>query len=331
MTNYKKNNMCCSKDDFCPDFNQSKNRIKHFLSIEDITKKELQDILYLTKRLKLKKNKFSTALQGKTLGLLFNKPSTRTRVSFEAGMYQLGGDVVFLTEKDIQLGRGESIYDTAKVLSRYLDGIVIRTYKHKYIIEFSQNSKIPVINGLTDLLHPCQIVSDIFTIVEKKGYTKNINLAYIGDGSNNMAHSWLLACGKTGINLKIASPSLYQPYNNVMELAQNSIRQNKQGSIEITQDPETAIYNADIVYTDVWVSMGQEKEQEERLNLFKPYQINSSLIKKAKPNALIMHCLPAHLGQEITEDLLYSPQSIVFDQAENRMHTQKALLIQLMK
>lgn len=304
---------------------------RHFLSFEDISTKQLQDILYLTKRIKTKQYKFNTILHGKTLGLLFNKPSTRTRVSFETGMYQLGGNITFLTEEELQLGRGESIFDTAKVLSRYLDGIVIRTYKHKYIIEYSQNSSIPVINGLTDLLHPCQILSDIFTIQEKKHHTKNINLAFIGDGSNNIAHSWLLAVGKTGINLKIATPSLYQPYNNVLELAQKSIRDNKMGTIELTEDPQSATKNADIIYTDVWTSMGQDKEREKRLDHFRPYQINNNLLNLAKPTALIMHCLPAHPGEEITKELLYSPQSIIYDQAENRMHAQKALLIHLMK
>lgn len=304
--------------------------VKHFLSINDLTVKELQDILYLSKRLKSNKRKFNTFLQGKTLGLLFNKPSTRTRVSFEAGIHQLGGDTIFLTEKEIQTGRGESISDTAKVLSRYLDGIVIRTFQHNDIIEFSKNAAIPIINGLTGLLHPCQIISDIFTIVEKKRSTKNLNLAYIGDGSNNIAHSWLLAVGKTGINLKIATPPPFQPDPEILKLAQQNVRETKAGSIELTADPKTAIKDADIVYTDVWVSMGQEKERQERLNQFRPYQINNTLIKSAKPDALIMHCLPAHPGEEVTTELLYSPQSIIFDQAENRLHAQKALLIQLL-
>ena len=304
---------------------------KHFLSVSDLTNKELQDILYLTKRLKAKKQKFNTVLQGKTLGLLFNKPSTRTRVSFEAGMYQLGGNTTFLTEREIQIGRGESIADTAKVLSRYLDAILIRTFQHQRIIEFSKNATIPVINGLTDLLHPCQIISDIFTIVEKKKFTKGLNLAYIGDGSNNIAHSWLLAAGKIGINLKIVTPPPYQPDTEILELARQNIRKNKAGTIEITKDPVTAIRDADVIYTDVWISMGQENERKERLDHFKSYQINNSLIKAAKPDVLLMHCLPAHPGEEVTKELLYGPQSIIFDQAENRLHTQKALLIHLIR
>lgn len=305
--------------------------VRHFLSIGDLSEKELQDILYLAKRLKANKQKFINSFRGRTLALLFNKPSTRTRVSFEAGIHQLGGNTIFLTEKEIQIGRGESIADTAKVLSRYLDSIIIRTFKHQHIIEFSQNSSIPIINGLTDLLHPCQIVSDIFTVLEKKRFLKGLNLSYIGDGSNNVAHSWLLAAGKIGINLKIATPAQYQPDSKILELARENIRNNKNGTIELTSDPRAAIKDADIVYTDVWISMGQEKQREEKLGHFKPFQINDSLIKLAKPDASIMHCLPAHPGEEITKELLYGPQSVIFDQAENRLHAQKALLIHLIR
>lgn len=297
--------------------------VKHFLSITDLSKKELDDILYLAKRVKSNPRKFKNSLQGKVLGLLFNKPSTRTRVSFESGMYQLGGNTIFLTEKEIQIGRGESIVDTAKVLSRYLDAIVIRTFEHEHLIEFSKNSTIPVINGLSDLLHPCQILSDIFTIIEKKGHIEGINIAYIGDGSNNIAHSWLLAIEHTSINLRIATPQGYQPNPNI-------IKKIKPGTAEITPDINKAAQNADILYTDVWVSMGQETEREKRLSQFRQYQINESLLKLAKPDALVMHCLPAHVGEEITGSVLYGPQSIVFQQAENRLHLQKALLIKLM-
>lgn len=292
--------------------------VKHFLSITDLSKKELNDILYLAKRVKSSPKKFRNTLQGKILGLLFNKPSTRTRVSFEAGMYQLGGNTIFLTEKEIQIGRGESIVDTAKVLSSYLDAIVIRTYEHEHLVEYSKNSTIPVINGLSDLLHPCQILADIFTIIEKKGHIDSINIAYIGDGSNNIAHSWIEAAGLTGIKLKIATPKDYQP------------NLKAQVKIEITDDIIKAAINADILYTDVWVSMGQDAEKEKRLNQFKQYQINESLLKQAKPDALVMHCLPAHAGEEITAGVLYGPQSIIFQQAENRLHLQKALLIKLM-
>lgn len=290
---------------------------KHFLSITDLSKKELRNILYQAKRIKSNPGKFGDSLRGKILGLLFNKPSTRTRVSFEAGMYQLGGNTVFLTEKEIQIGRGESIRDTATVLSGYLDAIVIRTFEHQNLLDFSKNSSIPVINGLSDLLHPCQILSDIFTIIEKKGRTEGIILAYIGDGSNNIAHSWITASELTGINLRIAAPEDYRPHPSIT------------GRVEITTDISKAARDADILYTDVWVSMGQEKERENRLNQFRQYQINKDLLKSAKSDCLIMHCLPAHPGEEITSEILYGPQSIVFEQAENRLHAQKALLMQL--
>ena len=305
-------------------------KTKNIISLQNFTPKEIDDLLYLSKQVKGNQKKYLNVLRGKTLGLLFNKPSTRTRVSFEAGMHALGGNTVFLSENEIQLGRGESIADTAKVLSRYIHGIVIRTYGHNILLEFAKNSSIPVINGLTDLLHPCQILADIFTIKEKKKMVKGLNLAYIGDGANNMAHSWLLAAGKVGLNIKIASPAQYKPHEEILKLATQNIREHNQGTLEISSDPHAAVQNADIIYTDVWASMGQEKEREERIPHFKPYQINRSLVEEAKPDALIMHCLPAHQGEEITEEMLYSPQSIIFDQAENRMHLQKALLIKLM-
>lgn len=299
------------------------NGVKHFLSIADLTKKELDDILFLATRVKKSPKKFRNALKGNVLGLLFNKPSTRTRVSFEAGMYQLGGNAIFLTEKEAQIGRGESVIDTAKVLSAYLDVIVIRTFKHEYIEEFSKNAAIPVINGLSDLLHPCQILADIFTIKECKGHIRNINIAYIGDGSNNMAHTWILAADIFGFNLKIATPENYKPMASIMSKV-------KSANIEITTDPVKAAKNADILYTDVWVSMGQDTEKESRISQFKNYQINSELLKEAAKDALVMHCLPAHIGEEITKEALYGPQSIVFPQAENRLHAQKALLLKLM-
>lgn len=296
--------------------------VKHFLSITDFTRKELDDILFLSKRVKSAPKKFSRSLEGKILGLLFNKPSTRTRVSFEAGMYQLGGNTIFLTEKEIQIGRGESIVDTSKVLSRYLNGIVIRTYRHEHLVEFSRNSDIPVINGLSDLLHPCQILSDIFTIIENKGRIEGINISYIGDGSNNIAHSWILAAGIFGFNLMIATPDNYKPSPEIINKAK--------GSIEISSDVNKSAEKTDILYTDVWVSMGQDAEREQRIKEFKKYQINEELVRKASPDVLVMHCLPAHQGEEITGEVLYGSHSIVFPQAENRLHVQKALLIKLL-
>lgn len=298
-------------------------QIKHFLSTTDLTKRELGDVLYFAKKIKSNPRKFRNLLKNKVIGLLFNKPSTRTRVSFEAGIYQLGGNSIFLTEKEIQIGRGESISDTAKVLSSYLDAIIIRTFTHQHLIDFSINSKIPVINGLSDLLHPCQILSDIFTIIEKKGHTEGITIAYIGDGSNNIAHSWIMAADQTGINLRIASPKEYHPDPVIMERI-------RKGNVIVTSDINNAARDADILYTDVWVSMGQEKEREERLNQFKQFQINESLLKTAKPDAIVMHCLPAHSGEEITAGVLYGSQSIVFEQAENRLYAQKALLLKLL-
>lgn len=297
--------------------------IRHFLSITDFTKKELDDILFLAKQVKATPKKYKERLSGKVLALLFNKPSTRTRVSFEAGMYQLGGSNIFLTEKEIQIGRGESIIDTAKVLSKYLDGIVIRTYKHQNLIEFRENSSIPVINGLSDLLHPCQILADIFTIIEAKNKIDGINIAYIGDGSNNMANTWISATERFGFNLKIATPRDYQPSPSILARARDN-------SVEVTTDINTATKGADILYTDVWVSMGQDTDKEKKIAEFKQYQINNTLLKLAKPDALVMHCLPAHQGEEITGEVLYGPQSIVFQEAENRLHVQKALLLKLM-
>jgi ornithine carbamoyltransferase len=296
--------------------------IKHFLSIADLTKKQLDDILFLSARVKANPKKFNSSLKGKVLGLLFNKPSTRTRVSFEAGIYQLGANAIFLTEKDIQIGRGESIKDTAKVLSSYLDGIIIRTYEHENLLEFSKNATIPVINGLSDLLHPCQILSDIFTIIEHKGHIEKINMVYIGDGANNMAHTWILAADIFGFNLRIAAPENYQPSKDILE-------KTKATKIEVTTNIDKAVKNADILYTDVWVSMGQDLEKNQRLHEFKNYQINNDILKKAAPDALVMHCLPAHMGEEITGDVFYGPQSIVFPQAENRLHVQKTLMLTL--
>jgi ornithine carbamoyltransferase len=295
---------------------------RHFLSTDDFSKKELMDVLFSAKEVKSKPNKYADVLKGKVIGLLFNKPSTRTRVSFEAGIYQLGGSAIFLTEKEIQIGRGESIADTAKVLSRYLNGIVIRTFDHQHLVEFSQNSQMPVINGLSDLLHPCQILADVFTILEKKKKIDGIKIAYIGDGSNNMAHSWIQMAGRIGLTLSIATPSSYPPDKKILESSDLK-------NIEITDDIKKAAKNADVLYTDVWVSMGQEIEREKRLNQFKNYQINKDILKIASPGAIVMHCLPAHPGEEITKDVLYGPQSCIFDEAENRLHAQKALMIKL--
>jgi ornithine carbamoyltransferase len=262
------------------------------------------------------------------LGLLFQKPSTRTRVSFEAGMNQLGGHAMVLPMADIQLSRGESVADTARVLSRYLDGIVIRTYDHSTVEEWAREATMPVINGLTDLSHPCQALSDLLTIKEKKGKLKGIKIAYVGDG-NNVANSLIEAAAKMGMTIALGCPSGYQPDQHVVDVAR--LEATKTGAvIELGHDPAVAVKEADVVYADVWISMGREREQARRLKVLAPYQVNSRLVSRAKSDAIIMHCLPAHRGEEISADVLDGPQSVIIDQAENRLHMQKAILTKLL-
>ncbi|MEK9172207.1 MAG: ornithine carbamoyltransferase [Nitrospirota bacterium] len=268
-------------------------------------------------------------LSGKTLGLFFEKPSTRTRVSFEAGMNQLGGQSIFLSVMDIQMRRGETVADTARVLSRYLDGLVIRCYEHHAVEEWARNATIPVINGLTDLHHPCQVLSDLFTIREKKRRWKGVKIAYVGDG-NNVANSLLEGAAIMGMAISVACPHGYEPDASIVEWSRE--RAERTGaSIEIVKDPFVAVKGADVLYTDVWTSMGQEKEQARRIKVLGPYQLNGRLLAAAHPDALVMHCLPAHRGQEITADVLDGPQSVVLDQAENRLHVQKAILTRLLR
>jgi ornithine carbamoyltransferase len=262
---------------------------------------------------------------GVTLGLVFEKPSTRTRVSFEAGINQLGGQSVFLSASDLQLSRGESVADTAKVLSRYLDGLVIRTYGHGTVEEWARHATIPVINGLTDLCHPCQALSDLLTIRERKGRLKGVKLAYVGDG-NNVANSLIEGAAKMGMAISLACPTGFEPDQRIVDVARLEA-EDTGATIELTEDPQVAVKEADVVYTDVWVSMGQEREQSRRLTALAPYQVNERLMKLARPDAVIMHCLPAHRGQEITAGLLDGPQSVVLEQAENRLHMQKAILV----
>ncbi len=268
-------------------------------------------------------------LLGTTLGLFFEKPSTRTRVSFEAGINQLGGQCVFLSASDLQLSRGESIADTAKVLSRYLDGLVIRTYDHATVEEWARVATIPIINGLTDLCHPCQALSDLLTILESKGALRGIKLAYVGDG-NNVANSLIEGAAKTGMSISLACPSGHEPDQRLVDVARLEAGQTG-ASIELTEDPQIAVKDADVIYTDVWVSMGQEREQSRRLKALAPYQVNERLLKRARPDAIVLHCLPAHRGQEITAGVIDGPQSAVFDQAENRLHMQKAILVRLLR
>lgn len=304
--------------------------MKDFISLHDITKDELFELLNLALKLKkdLKEGREHHILKGKTLGMIFSKSSTRTRVSFEVGMTQLGGYPLFLSSHDIQLGRGESIHDTAKVLERMLDGIMIRTFEHSDVLELAKYADIPVINALTDLLHPCQVLADLQTAYEHKGKLEGLKLAYIGDG-NNMAHSLMFGCAKTGLDCAIATPENYQCNSDIVEAAKEDF---KAGNSELllTQDPIEAIKNADIVYTDTWTSMGQEEEKAERIKAFKSYQINKELFSHAKSDAIFMHCLPAYRGYEVTEDIIDGKNSVIFDEAENRLHAQKAVMATLM-
>ena len=266
-------------------------------------------------------------LKGKTLGMIFTKSSTRTRVSFEVGMYQLGGYSLFLSSNDIQLGRGESIFDTANVLSRYIDGIMIRTFKQSDVEDLAKYGTIPVINGLTDEMHPCQILADLLTVYEHKGKLEGLKLAYIGDG-NNVAHSLLHGCAKTGMDIAIASPKGYECDSRYVDEAKEAAKSSG-SKVVLTQDPVEAIANADVVYADTWISMGQEDQKKEKLNIFMPYQINSQLFAKAKEDAIFLHCLPAYRGYEVTDDVIDGAQSVIFDEAENRLHAQKAVMATL--
>lgn len=304
--------------------------MKDLISLHDLTAQQVEDLLKLGLKLKkeLKSGIPHPILKGKTLGMIFTKSSTRTRVSFEVGMTQLGGYPLFLSSNDIQLGRGETIHDTAKVLERYLDGIMIRTYAHSDVIELAQEASIPVINALTDLLHPCQVLADLMTAYEHKGKLEGLKLAYIGDG-NNMAHSLMYGCAKAGMDCAIATPNGYKCDAGVVENAKDDFKKSGK-TLLLTEDPVEAIKDADVVYTDTWVSMGQESEKAERQRIFMPYQVNSKLYKNAKDDAIFMHCLPAYRGFEVTEDVIDGPQSVIFDEAENRLHAQKAVMATLM-
>ena len=300
---------------------------KDLLSIHDLTSAEVNQILDLAKELKAKQKAGIEhhLLKGKTLGMIFQKSSTRTRVSFEVGMYQLGGSALFLSGQDLQIGRGEPIKDTARVMSRYLDGVMIRTFNHADVEEFAKYADIPVINGLTDLLHPCQVLTDLLTIQEhKREELKGLKLAYVGDG-NNMVHSLMYACAKVGMHFAVATPQGYEPNDEVTAKAIEDAKATG-GSITVTNDRFAAVKDADVVYTDVWASMGQEAEHDDRVKIFKDYQINAELMQAAKTDAMVMHCLPAHRGEEISEEILEQHADEIFDEAENRLHVQKAIM-----
>jgi len=303
-------------------------KTKDLISVKDLRKEEIEEVFRLSFQMKRDKS-FSEPLKGKSIALIFQKPSNRTRVSFEVGMYQLGGHAVYLGPEEIKLGVRESAADVARVLSRYIDGIVARTFKHEDIVNLAKSSTIPVINGLSDLLHPCQALSDIFTIKEQLGNLSLLRLVYIGDG-NNVLHSLMHGAGITGLNMTIVNPRGYGPNADIVKEALFYAK--KSGSImTFTDDPLKAVKDADVIYTDVWTSMGQEKERNKRLKVFKRFRVDEALLVKAKKGCRIMHCLPAHRGEEITDDVLDGPSSIVFDQAENRLHVQKALLYLLLK
>ena len=299
---------------------------RDILTLDDVTKAELEGLLQAAARLKdyLKRGIPHRYLEGRALGMIFKKPSSRTRVSFEVGMLQLGGHALFLNDQDLGMGVREGVADTGRLFSRYLDGIVIRTFAHEEAEELARHATIPVINGLTDLHHPCQILGDLLTIQEKLGRCEGIKVAWVGDG-NNVANSWLQGASKMGMHLSLACPRGYWPVPTILRKAQEDAAA-EGGSVELLEDPFQAVKGADVIYTDVWVSMGQEEERRWRLEVFQPYQVNRALLTAAKPTTLVMHCLPAHRGEEITADVIDGPQSIVFDHAENRLHAQKAIL-----
>jgi ornithine carbamoyltransferase len=295
---------------------------RDFISFSDLTRADLLELLTLAAEMKRGTYK-DQPLKGKALGLIFAKSSTRTRVSFEVGVHQLGGQPLFLSSDDIQLGRGEPIRDTARVLSRFLDGLMIRTYGHAEVVELAKFATIPVINGLTDLLHPCQLLADLLTVHEAFGSTDGRVVAWIGDG-NNMANSWIEAAALLGFELRLACPEGYEPDHQIFEAAKTKTK------LLITEDPDEAVEGAHVINTDVWASMGQETEADQRRTAFQGYAVDDALLTGAASDAIVLHCLPAHRGEEITEAVLEGPRSRVFDQAENRLHAQKALMVRLM-
>lgn len=295
---------------------------KDFLSVSDFSKEEVLEAIRYA--IELKRDRFKDqSLKGKSIGLIFMKQSTRTRLSFEVGVYQMGGQPIYISASSTQISRGEDIKDTARVMSRYLDGIVIRTFSHREVEDLAKYGSIPVINALTDYLHPCQVMADLMTIYEKFGSLEGKKVAYIGDG-NNMANTWLIACGLMGMDISVATPEGYEPNGKAvleaMELARKS-----GANIQITNNPQEAVKGADVLYTDVWVSMGQEADKDKK-NLFTGFTIDKRLLKFAKDTAIVMHCLPAHKGEEISEDVFESFADVIFDQAENRLHIQKAIM-----
>ena len=302
--------------------------VRHFLTVSDLTPRELRTCLHLAAAWKRTPRRVKSILAGKTIALIFEKPSVRTRVSFEVAVRQLGGSTIYLGPEDAQLDRREPVKDVARTLSRYVDGIVCRTFSHHHIEELAQFASVPVINGLSDLHHPCQALADLFTIQEHFGRLKGVRLAYVGDG-NNVLHSLIEGCAMTGVNAVVSTPSGYRPDAAIWTAAMR--RAKARGAVlRWEPNPQRAVQGADVIYTDVWVSMGKEQERRKRLKTFRPYQLNRDLLRRAKPACRIMHCLPAHRGEEITDDVLESSRSLIVEQAENRLHVQKALLLMLL-
>ncbi len=300
--------------------------MKHLLKLADLSREELLSILNLADQLKYERKNgvVNETLKGKKLGMIFQKSSTRTRVSFEVGMYELGGYALFLSNRDLQIGRGEPVEDTARVLSRYLDGIMIRTFDQKEVEDLAKYGTVPVINGLTDYCHPCQVLADLMTVRERKGSFKNLKLCFIGDG-NNMANSLMVGAVKTGMAFSIACPKGYEPDADLVKWAKEN------GDVTVTEDVIEAAKGADVVYTDVWASMGQEEEKKLREKAFAGYQINANVMKVAKKDAMVLHCLPAHRGEEISADVFEAHADEIFEEAENRLHAQKAVLCKLLR
>ena len=299
---------------------------RDFVSLADYAREEVWELLQTAKQLKIahRAGQEQPVLRNKTLAMIFQKPSLRTRVSFEVGMTQLGGHAVYLAPSDIQLGKRETTEDIAKVLSRYCDGIMARVFGHEIVEELARHASVPVINGLSDREHPCQILGDLLTAWEHKGRLEGLKLAWVGDG-NNVCHSWLQAAPKLGMAMSVATPEGFEPLPEIVEYARQF------GTVELTHDPVEAVRGADVVYTDVWASMGQEAEAEQRRRVFKPFRVNQELMKHAKTDTIVMHCLPAHYDEEIQYEVAHGPQSVIFDQAENRLHAQKAILVLLMR
>ena len=302
---------------------------RHLLSLKDYSRADLDEIYDLARKLKADRGAYRESLKGKTLGMIFQKPSTRTRVSFEVGMFQLGGAALFLGSDAIQLNRGETIADTARVLSRYVDGIMARVFAHQDVLDLARHGTVPVINGLSDLLHPCQALADYFTLLEKRGKLDGLKIAYVGDG-NNVCHELMFGAVKLGLNMSVAAPAGYPPNPLIVKSAAREAQKGKTPAPVVVEDPMEAVAGADVVYTDVWTSMGQEAEAEARRQAFQGFRVTAEMMAAASPDAVFMHCLPAHRGEEVAGEVIDGPRSVVFDEAENRLHVQKAVLLLLL-